>query len=186
MARIANRSTTSGISLYTMLAAVVVLGVLGSVTITQYDGAGSRATAATALVIDTAQAAQRFHLDTGCYATNVTALMSREAASTNNTCEHPIATSRWHGPYIAPSRTVPRSQGDPDAGAYDYPTLPVKSLGPTAKLAVYNYHDKQPAVWIGNLPAKTFKSLETKFPRPSYASRGDRAYQYYYNPSATK
>ncbi len=164
-----------------MLAAVVVLGVLGSVAVTQYDGTGSRVAAATALVRNTAQAALRFHLDTGCYATNVTALMSRKAASTNNTCERAITASRWRGPYITPTRTVPRSQGDPDASAYDYPTLPVKSLGPTAKLLVYNYHDKHPAVWIGNLPVKTFKALETTFPRPSYVSNADRAYQYYYS-----
>lgn len=174
-------ATSTGISLYTMLAAVVVLGVLGSVAVTQYDGTGSRVAAANALVRNTAVAAQRFHLDTGCYATNITALMTSQAASDNNTCDRPISASRWRGPYIERRDTVPRSQGDPKASAYDYPTLPIKSLGPTAKLLVYNYHDKRPAVWIGNLPAETYKALEATFPRPLDSNDGVRGYQYYYS-----
>lgn len=174
-----NRLTTSGISLYTMLAGVVVLGVLGSVAVTQYDGTSSRVVAATALVRNTAEAAQRFHLDTGCYPTNVTALMSHDAASTNNTCEHAISDARWHGPYINPTATVPRHQGDADTTA-DYPTVPIKALGPTAKLVVYG-SSETPWVWIGNLPAKTFQQIGSDFPRPYLKNTGDRAIQYNYS-----
>lgn len=169
-----DRHDGHGISLYTMLAAVVVLGVLGSVVVTQYNGTGSRVTAATALVRNTVQAARRFHLDTGCYATNVTALMSHEAVSTNNTCERSISASRWHGPYIRPARTVPRSQGDADSTS-DYPTLALPDLGPTAKLAVYNSGGNQQTVWVGNLPREVYKQIGPNFSNPWNKNDGDRA-----------
>ena len=174
-----NRLSTSGISLYTMLAAVVVLGVLGSVAVSRYDGSSSRVASATALVRNTAAAAQRFHLDTGCYPTNVTALMTRDAASTNNTCDRAISDARWHGPYIAPAKTVPRSQGDADTTA-DYPTVPIEALGPTAKLVVYG-SSETPWVWIGNLPLKVFQQIGSDFPRPHLKNAGDRAIQYNYS-----
>ena len=89
----------SGISLYTLLAAVVVLGLLGSVSITLYTGDKTRAAAAVDLLRSVNQAAQRFHLDTGCYPTNILALQRQPSTSSETTCNQPIAQSRWHGPY---------------------------------------------------------------------------------------
>ena len=90
----------SGISLYTLLAAVVVLGVLGSVLVTSFSGSHSKGQALWALTKNVGAAAKRFHLDTGCYPAQLDALFSLSAANRNNHCGQALPEGQWHGPYI--------------------------------------------------------------------------------------
>lgn len=89
-----------GISLYTLLAAVVVLGVLGSVLVTQFTGDNAKLASLGAQMRNIGTAVNRFHLDTGCYPTTIGALMTREAADGNNSCETPLNDVTWQGPYL--------------------------------------------------------------------------------------
>ena len=92
-----------GISLYTMLAAVVILGVLGSVMITEFSGKQTKAQAALALLENLNAAAKRFHLHTGCYPRNLHALESVDGANRVNStnCPGNISPKRWQGPYTS-------------------------------------------------------------------------------------
>ena len=98
------RDNEHGISLYTMLAAVVVLGVMGSVLVTQFTGSGSRAQAALALAENTNRAMHRFHLDTGCWPVRTQALFDKTFANNHNTCDQALG-NRWQGPYLRPITT---------------------------------------------------------------------------------
>lgn len=102
------RGPSTGISLYTLLAAVVVLGVLGSVIVTQFDGKNARATAALTLLESVGQASERFHLDTGCYPTNIPALQRLPTKNSETTCERPVGNKQWHGPYTKVFGTTTR------------------------------------------------------------------------------
>lgn len=86
-----------------MLAAVVVLGVLGSVLVTEFSGKQTRAEAAVALLENLNEAAKRFHLHTGCYPRNLHALESVDGANrgNNSNCAGAISPTRWQGPYIS-------------------------------------------------------------------------------------
>ncbi len=89
-----------GISLYTLLAAVVVLGILGSVLVTQFNGAGSKGQAAYALLQNIGQAANRFNLDTGCYPATTQALFDSSTTLGDANCPYAIPEGSWGGPYI--------------------------------------------------------------------------------------
>lgn len=89
-----------GISLYTLLAAVVVLGVLGSVIVTQFDGNRTRSRAGWELLQTYTQSIHRFHLDTGCWPSNNGPLIDYSLVGGNTSCAQPISPERWHGPYI--------------------------------------------------------------------------------------
>ncbi len=94
------RAHAVGISLYTMLAAVVVLGILASVFITQFNGDNSKGAALWALSSNVAAAAKQFHLHTGCYPTRLSALTDYTSARAYNDCNTAISKSVWDGPYI--------------------------------------------------------------------------------------
>ena len=89
-----------GISLYTLLAAVVVLGVLGSVLVTQFNGAGSKGQATYALLQNVGQAANRFNLDTSCYPATTQALFDSSTTLGDAQCPYQIPEGSWGGPYI--------------------------------------------------------------------------------------
>ncbi len=97
-----------GISLYTLLAAVVVLGVLSSVAVSQFTGTSARAGALAELFRQTGQAGKRFHMDTGCWPQNVGAITSYRY-SDMNMCGKPIARDVWNGPYLRPMATYEES-----------------------------------------------------------------------------
>lgn len=92
----------SGISLYTLLAAVVVLGVLGSALVTQFTGDNAKLASLAAQMRNIGMAVNRFHLDTGCYPTTIGAMMTRQSADRNNTCETALSDASWQGPYLDP------------------------------------------------------------------------------------
>lgn len=172
----------AGISLYTLLAAVVVLGVLGSVAVTQFTGDRTKLRSVNEIAQGLLQAAERFHLDTGCYPTNVMALIDYEASEEQNSCGRQIAESRWQGPYISSTDTVPRSQGNSGtsrAATSSNPTIPLTSLGPSAKASVY-IASRGPAVWIGNLPESLYQQVGEGFPRPWTRGANDRRIEVYY------
>ena len=108
-----------GVSLYTLLAAIVVLGVLGSVVVTQFNGDNTKGKAMLAFAENLGQAAKRFHLDTGCYATSAESLYSYSEVADKNSCNQAISREHWHGPY-----TRPISSDD------------VRQFGPKSRLSV--------------------------------------------------
>lgn len=115
--------TEAGISLYTMLAAVVVLGLLGSVLVTEFNGDNARATTAYALMNNIGGAAMRFQVDTGCYPTRPTALQDYSQSSFNS-CGRSVNRQNWHGPYLK------------DRPANDDGELELDDFGPAASLAM--------------------------------------------------
>lgn len=92
--------TARGISLYTLLAAVVVLGVLGSTLVTQFDGTQTKSAAVMATALNVSQAAERYHLDTSCYPATLSALTSYSNDTASNSCGKSITRSAWDGPYV--------------------------------------------------------------------------------------
>lgn len=120
--------SATGISLYTLLAAVVVLGVLGSVLVTQFTGDKTRASAALALMRNTKQAIQRFHLDTGCWPLDLGGLFNQSIADRDNSCGRALSADRWLGAYMrAPGELKTDSNSEPD----DYY---VREFGPEAAI----------------------------------------------------
>ena len=110
-----------------MLAAVVVLGVMGSVLVTQFTGSGSRAQAALALAENTNRAMHRFHLDTGCWPVRTQALFDKTFADSHNTCDRGLG-DRWQGPYIQSMAT--NSVG----------TASIAAIGPRAILSMQPFN----------------------------------------------
>lgn len=97
---VARSHPARGISLYTLLAAVVVLGLIGSVLVSRFTGDQSKQQAAGALMRNLGQAVERFHLDTSCYPSRLEALARREDADQYNTCGRPLRDRTWKGPYV--------------------------------------------------------------------------------------
>lgn len=89
----------AGISLYTMLAAIVVLGILSAILVTSFSGNNSKAQMAYSMLVSVGQAEQRFNLDTGCYTTELKGLIDKTTADSNNSCSVPI-DNQWGGPYL--------------------------------------------------------------------------------------
>lgn len=89
----------AGISLYTMLAAIVVLGILSAILVTAFNGNNSKAQMAYSMMVSVGQAEQRFNLDTGCYATELKGLIAKATADSNNSCGVAI-DNQWGGPYL--------------------------------------------------------------------------------------
>lgn len=89
-----------GISLYTLLAAVVVLGVLGSTLVSQFTGTQTKSAAVMATALNVSQAAERYHLDTSCYPASLSALTSYSADTATNSCGKSITRNAWEGPYV--------------------------------------------------------------------------------------
>ena len=143
-----------GISLYTMLAAVVVLGVITSIAVTRFNTSQSKAQAVISLAQSTGLAAKRFHADTGCWPTNVVALLRFDEAQ-RNTCGRAIASTRWEGPYIEQREIVPR-RAPSDTG---YPTLLVNEIGPETRLIVW-VDNGQPTVHFSYLPNSVRSKLD--------------------------
>ena len=137
---------TRGVSLYTMLAAVVVLGVIASISVSRFSTGQSRAQAVISLAQSTGLAAKRFHADTGCWPTNIVALLRIEEAR-RNTCGRPIDAIYWNGPYIKARPIVPRRA----PSGTGYPTLLVDEIGPETRLLVW-VDDGQPSVHFSYLP----------------------------------
>ena len=143
-----------GVSLYTMLAAVVVLGVLGSVMVTSFTGTSARARAVVSIADAAAQAANRFHADTGCWPTNVMALVEVDEAS-RNTCQRPITAAQWNGPYLEKRPVVARKPSN-NTG---YPVFALPDIGPQTRLLVW-VDGGRPAVWVGYLTKGVAARLE--------------------------
>lgn len=123
-----------GISLYTMLGAVVVLGVIAATAVNVFSGNRTKGQALYEQMSNISRASQRFHLDTGCYPSQFDALVSKQGVSTkgyygkfSNSCDRPISTQRWHGPYVQISEVR-----EPDY-------IDVPSYGPNAYLLMNFY-----------------------------------------------
>lgn len=95
-----NYRVCSGISLYTMLGAVIVLGVLGVALATKFTSSKSRATALYALVQTVGQSATKFHLDSACYPTSIAILSTYSSTDGLVNCSRTLARNVWDGPYL--------------------------------------------------------------------------------------
>lgn len=139
----------SGISLYTLLAAVVVLGVLGSTIVTQFTGTHSRARAMYDQAKSLAMAAERFHLDTGCRPMSVSALFSYQAARVHSSCNRPVSETQWRGPYTKKFSM----RGDLGARVHEF--------GPSARVAVdRHYFGRLVVRYEGATPQISRKAFE--------------------------
>ncbi len=94
------RTRQSGISLYTMLAAVVVLGVLAATVVVRFNASDSRATALYALAQNVGQSAKQFHLDSACYPASIQIMSAYSQGSDMVSCDSGIRQNRWNGPYL--------------------------------------------------------------------------------------
>lgn len=135
-----------GISLYTLLAAVVVLGVLGSTLVTQFDGTNSKGQALFATAKNIGQAASRYHLDTTCYPSNISALFQYSSSGASNSCGAAIQESKWAGPYI--------KQYAIDSSGY----APIEQYGPGATVSV-RYNSGSPEVVFRNVTGEIRNSV---------------------------
>lgn len=90
----------AGISLYTMLAAIVVLGILSAILVSSFSGTNSKGQMAYSLMVSVSQALQRFNLDTGCYPGDLRGLISLSDANASNYCDGMNLTNQWGGPYL--------------------------------------------------------------------------------------
>lgn len=93
-------SKEHGISLYTMLAAVVVLGVLATTIVMRFNASDSRATALFALAQNVGQSAKQFHLDSACYPASIQIMSAYSPGSDMVSCDSGIQQNRWDGPYL--------------------------------------------------------------------------------------
>lgn len=119
---------SDGISLYTMLAAVVVLGILGSVVASQFSGANTKAQVVWSRMQNMALAMKRFHMDTACWPANNAPLLQYELVQGNTSCgDAEIEPSRWDGPYVR------YDQGE-FGGRYD---MFMPQIGPSVIINVY-------------------------------------------------
>lgn len=90
----------AGISLYTMLAAIVVLGILSAILVTSFNGNNSKAQMAYSMMVSVSQALGRFNLDTGCYPGDLKGLISLSDANASNYCNGMNLSNQWGGPYL--------------------------------------------------------------------------------------
>ena len=119
-----HRPRADGISLYTMLAAVVVLGLLGAAVASQYDGSNTKSEALMTRMRVMGQAAVRFRDDTGCYPSTAAVLVDFTSDPNANGCGAVMSDDLWYGPYVTA----------PTAG----PNITLDSMGAQAELAVDN------------------------------------------------
>lgn len=138
----------SGISLYTLLAAIVVLGVLASVLVTQFTGTDTRATAMLAQAQSIARAAERFHLDTGCRPMSVSSLFDYQASRAHCSCNRQISQTHWHGPYM---KELPMRS---DLGGR------VHEFGSAARVAVDRHYGRLAVRYEGATPEISEKAFE--------------------------
>lgn len=153
------RQDRLGVSLYTLLAAVVVLGVLGSVLVTSFRGGHSKGQALWSLTTNVGTAAKRFHLDTGCYATRLDALFSLSAASRYNHCGQTLTESQWHGPYID---QMPMNENG---------QAPLPAFGPNTKLDLQFVSGVDPQIMLYGLepPIRSAISDACELPHGKFA-----------------
>lgn len=98
--RAGQRLRADGISLYTMLAAVVVLGLLGASVASQYDGSNTKSEALMTRMRLVGQAAVRFRDDTGCYPSTAAVLVDFTSNPNANGCGAVLSDDLWYGPYV--------------------------------------------------------------------------------------
>lgn len=111
-----------GISLYTMLAAVIVLGLLGASIASQYDGSNTKSEALITRMRMIGQAAVRFRDDTGCYPSTAAVLVDFTSDPNANGCGAVMSDDVWYGPYVTA----------PTAGS----NIMLDSMGAQAELAL--------------------------------------------------
>lgn len=97
------RSRERGFTLLELVIAIVLLGVLASVTVFSFDGSRSRGQLLVAAMQEYANALTRMKADTACFPARLSALALRSESETS-LCQVSLV-QQWNGPYVRDART---------------------------------------------------------------------------------
>lgn len=93
----------AGFTLLELVVAIVLLGILASVTVFSFDGSRSRGQLLVAAMQEYANALTRMKADTACFPARLSALALRSEAETS-LCQVSLV-QQWNGPYVRDART---------------------------------------------------------------------------------
>ena len=96
-------SRTGGFTLLELVVAIVLLGVLASVTVFSFDGSRSRGQLLVTAMQEYANALTRMKADTACFPARLSALALRSEAEAS-LCQVSLVP-QWNGPYVRDART---------------------------------------------------------------------------------
>ena len=97
------RRASRGFTLLELVIAIVLLGILASVTVFSFDGSRSRGQLLVAAMQEYANALTRMKADTACFPARLSALLQRSEAETS-LCQVSLV-QQWNGPYVRDART---------------------------------------------------------------------------------
>ncbi len=98
----------AGFTLLELVVAIVLLGILASVTVFSFDGSRSRGQLLVAAMQEYANALTRMKADTACFPARLSALALRSEAETS-LCQVSLV-QQWNGPYVRDARTNANGQ----------------------------------------------------------------------------
>lgn len=98
----------AGFTLLELVVAIVLLGILASVTVFSFDGSRSRGQLLVAAMQEYANALTRMKADTACFPARLSALALRSEADTS-LCQVSLV-QQWNGPYVRDARTNANGQ----------------------------------------------------------------------------
>jgi prepilin-type N-terminal cleavage/methylation domain-containing protein len=105
---LSRRSRTAGFTLLELVVAIVLLGILASVTVFSFDGSRSRGQLLVAAMQEYANALTRMKADTACFPARLSALALRSEAE-SSLCQVSLV-QQWNGPYVRDARTNANGQ----------------------------------------------------------------------------
>lgn len=97
------RPCPQGFTLLELVVAIVLLGVLASVTVFSFDGSRSRGQLLVTAMQGYADGLVRMKADTACFPARLSALVLRSDAATS-LCQVSLV-NQWNGPYVRDART---------------------------------------------------------------------------------
>ncbi len=101
--KLAAHAPAAGFTLLELVVAIVLLGVLASVTVVSFDGSRSRGQLLITAMQEYANALTRMKADTACFPARLSALALRSEAEVS-LCQVSLV-AQWNGPYVRDART---------------------------------------------------------------------------------